>query len=151
MYLQRTFFLLLSLIKMKTMNLKTHILLFTLLATNFCFTQEGTIEIEADPRIETLIEEQGSIDNPSSTPQMNGFRIQLFFDSDRKAVEEARNKFVTKYPKIDTYIVYNAPHYFLRVGNFRTRLEGEKVKSTLETDFPTSYIIKETINLPRID
>jgi hypothetical protein len=138
-------------IKKTTMNIKFYIFFLLLISSEICISQNGSIEIEADPRIETLIEEQGSIENSSSTPQMNGFRIQLFFDSDRKAVEEARNRFVTKYPKIDTYIVYNAPHYFLRVGNFRTRLEGEKVKSTLESEFPTSYIIKETINLPRID
>jgi hypothetical protein len=55
------------------------------------------------------------------------------------------------YPKVDTYIIYNAPNYFLKVGNFRTRLEAEKVKSTVDRDFQTNFIVKELIYLPRID
>ena len=55
------------------------------------------------------------------------------------------------YPKVDTYVTYTAPNYFLKVGNFRTHLEAEKVKTSVDKEFPTNYIIKELINLPRID
>ena len=57
----------------------------------------------------------------------------------------------SKYSKIDTYVIYNAPNYFLKVGNFRTQMEAEKIKKSIDIDFPTNYIVKELINLPRID
>ena len=115
------------------------------------FGQNGNVEIIKDTRIDDLIKQQSAIIPPSTVPQITGYRIQLFFDTERSLVDEARSKFVTAYPKIDTYIVYTAPNYFLKVGNFRTRLEAEKIKSTIDREFPTNFIVKELIYLPRID
>ena len=115
------------------------------------FGQNGNVEIIKDIRIDDLIKQQSAIIPPSTVPQITGYRIQLFFDADKKLVEDARSKFTTMYPKVDTYIIYNAPNYFLKVGNFRTRLEAEKVKSTVDRDFQTNFIVKELIYLPRID
>ena len=104
-----------------------------------------------DPRIENLIKQEGAVVPPATSPQITGYRIQLFFDTNKDAVNEARSKFIALYPKIDTYVIYMAPNFFLKVGDFRTQLEAEKVKATIESQFPTSNIIKEKINLPRID
>ncbi len=115
------------------------------------FSQENQIEIIKDNRIDVLVKKQGEIIPPASVPQITGYRIQLFFDIEKKAVDDARAKFISMYPKVDTYVTYTAPNYFLKVGNFRTHLEAEKVKTSVDKEFPTNYIIKELINLPRID
>lgn len=118
---------------------------------NYSFAQKGDVEIIKDNRIDALIKKQSAIIPPATVPQIVGYRIQLFFDTDKLAIDEARSKFLTQFPKVDTYVIYNAPNYFLKVGNFRTRLEAEKVKVIVDNDFPTNYIVKEMINLPRID
>ena len=109
------------------------------------------MEINKDPRIDNLIKQEGTVIPPAIGPQITGYRIQLFFDSNKSSVDEARSKFMSLYPKIDTYVAYTAPHFFLKVGDFRTQMEAEKIKSKVENQFPTSNIIKEKINLPRID
>lgn len=129
-------------------NLISIILIFI---CSISFSQKGDIEIIKDTRIDVLVKKQGAIIPPATVPQITGYRIQLFFDTDKKAVDEARSRFITQFPKIDTYVIYNAPNYFLKVGNFRTRLEAEKVKVSVDKDFPTNFIVKELINLPRID
>jgi len=48
-------------------------------------------------------------------------------------------------------VLFNAPHFVLKVGDFRTSLEAERVRESLIKDFPASFIVKEMINLPRID
>ncbi|TXI84994.1 MAG: SPOR domain-containing protein [Crocinitomicaceae bacterium] len=128
----------------------TTILIF-ILASGTLFAQQGNVEISKDPRIENLIKQEGAVVPPATSPQITGYRIQLFFDTNKDAVNEARSKFIALYPKIDTYVIYMAPNFFLKVGDFRTQLEAEKVKATIESQFPTSNIIKEKINLPRID
>jgi hypothetical protein len=125
--------------------------IITILIVNFAFSQNGKVEIIKDSRIDELVKQQSAIVPPATVPQITGYRIQLFFDADKKLVEDARSKFTSMYPKVDTYIIYNAPNYFLKVGNFRTRLEAEKVKSTVDRDFQTNFIVKELIYLPRID
>ena len=113
--------------------------------------EEGVITVEKDKRIEELISNKSKIIPPATSPQIIGYRIQLFFDTDKKEVDLARKKFIELYPAIETNVVYKAPNYFLKVGNFRTHLEAEKIKVTLDKEFPTNYILKELISLPSLD
>ena len=120
------------------------------ISTLSSFAQKN-IKIIKDDKIDILVREQSNIIPPATVPQITGYRIQLFFDSDKKMVDNARLKFIESFPKVETYVIYNAPNYLLKVGNFRTHLEAEKIKISIDRDFPTNYIIKELINLPRID
>ncbi len=131
--------------------IKNSFFLISIFFSLISFSQENQIEIIKDYRIDALVKKQGEIIPPASVPQIIGYRIQLFFDTEKKAVDDARAKFISMYPKVDTYVTYTAPNYFLKVGNFRTHLEAEKVKTSVDKEFPTNYIIKELINLPRID
>ncbi|MCE3296835.1 MAG: hypothetical protein K0R65_2549 [Crocinitomicaceae bacterium] len=129
-----------------------HILFVLATFVSLCsFAQKGDVEIIKDPRIDGLIKQEGAIISPATAPQMSGYRIQLFFDSEKTSVDEARSRFINLFPKVDTYVTYNAPNYFLKVGDFRTQTDAEKVKSAVDSQFPTSFIVKERINLPRID
>lgn len=136
----------------KNVLMKFFILVFIFIFTTFIsYSQNGDVEIIKDSRIDNLVRKQGMVIPPATSPQLPGYRVQLFFDSDRKSVDEARSKFVSAFPKVDSYILYNAPNYVLKVGDFRTILEAEKVKGNLVKEFPTCFIVKEMINLPRID
>ncbi len=126
--------------------------LTTILEIDSTILQEkGVITVEKDKRIEELISNKSKIIPPATSPQIMGYRIQLFFDTDKKEVDLARKKFIELYPAIETNVVYKAPNYFLKVGNFRTHLEAEKIKVTLDKEFPTNYILKELISLPSLD
>ena len=132
--------------------LKQYVFLFFMLAMNYCFAQpSGRVEIHADPRIDQLIKKQSRNSPGAPTSQILGYRLQLLFEPDRKTIEEARNRFQATYPNVDTYVVFNAPHFFLKAGDFRTLLEAEKLKENVISAFPTSFIIKEQVNLPKID
>lgn len=125
--------------------------LFGILSMGYSFSQKGNVTINKDPRIDNLIQQEGAIAPGAAAPQMQGYRLQIFFDSKKELVDQARNRFIASNPKIDTYVTYNAPNYYLKVGDFRTYSEAEKVKSNLDNSFNTSFIVQEKINLPRID
>jgi len=122
-----------------------------LFVVSFLRAQSGHIEIIKDNRINALIGRQSTVIPPEVRPQIDGYRIQLFFDSDRSAVNDAKGRFMSRFTKIDSYVTYNAPNFFLKVGDFRTRLEAEHIKSIIESEFPTSFIVREKINLPRLE
>ena len=111
----------------------------------------GDVKVIKDNRVGALVENQSKITPPDVKPKIDGFRVQLYFDSDKGNINSARARFIAQFPKVDTYVEYNAPNFFLKVGDFRTRLEAEKIKAEIEGQFPTSFIIKEKINLPRLD
>ncbi len=130
--------------------MKLFLFILTFSFVHSSFSQEGDVEIIEDSRINALIEAQSNIPQNEINPQINGYRIQLFFDSDKSLINSKRAYFIAKFPEIDTYTSYTAPNFFLKVGDFRTRLEAEKIKAEIEAEFPTSFIIKEKINLPRL-
>lgn len=80
-----------------------------------------------------------------------GYRVQIFYGSDRKEIFNTQNRFRNENPGINTYIIYKAPNYYLRVGDFRTRLEAQKLVSELRPTFPTLFIFREKINAPNLD
>jgi hypothetical protein len=109
------------------------------------------VTVEKDERINELVKNQSVVTPPATVPQMSGYRLQVTFDSDKSVVDEARAKFIATYPKVDTYVEFIAPHYFLKVGDFRTQMEAEGVKAAMQAQFPLCFVVKEKINLPRID
>lgn len=127
------------------------LVLFLILEASQLVAQSGSVRYTVDPRVEALVRQQGIPASPNGTPQVAGYRLQLLFDSEKKVVDEARSIVISAFPKIDTYVFFNAPHFVLKVGDFRTILEAERVREELLKDFPASFIVKEMINLPRID
>ena len=126
--------------------MKTRNFLFVLFVGASLFTQHisAQVSIEADERIEQQIAKKAS-------KQMSGYRLQICFDSDKSIIDEARNRFISIYPKIDTYVTFEAPNFNLMVGDFRTILEAEKVQEEISGQFTIVIIHKTLIHLPRID
>ena len=120
---------------------------FSIGASNFAQRNPstGNIDIHADSRIENLLALEKSID------EITGYRLQICFDSDKKVIDEARDRFLKLYPLIATYVEFEAPHFNLKVGDFRTRLEAEKVKRKVFGEFVICIIHQDLIQLPRID
>ena len=124
------------------MSLKTIFLLFLLM--NFNAKIFGQINVYKDNRIDALVEKK-------RTSIMGGYRIQICFDSDKVVVNNARTKFSNLFPKIDTYMNFEAPNFNLLVGDFRTLIEAEKIQEKILGEFTISIIKKEIIHLPRVD
>ena len=112
----------------------------TILTQHIC----AQVSIEADQRIEQQIARKAS-------KQMAGYRLQICFDSDKSIIDETRNRFISLYPKIDTYVTFEAPNFNLMVGDFRTLIEAEKIQAEIHGKFTIVIVHKTQINLPRID
>ncbi len=115
---------------------------------NYSYSQVTLIK---DSRIDNLIQKQSEPVPPASVYEMDGYRIQVAFESSKSTIDDARARFSNMFPKVDTYVEFKAPYYFLKAGDFRSMLEAERVQNELSSQFPTSFIVKDKINLPRID
>lgn len=115
-----------------------------------CFSQnEGYVIIGQDQRIEELIQKQKEIHSIDNT--IDGFRVQIFMESGNDAVEHANavmEEFKVNYPDIPIYLVFGQPYYRLRVGDFRTRLEAEKMFQTLSQEYKKAFVTSDRIQLP---
>ena len=116
----------------------------------------GKVQVDKDPKVDSLIGNYlvngGKADKGGATSaSSNGYRIQIFSGSNRKAAYSAQSKFQTKFPETHTYLSYRDPNFKVKVGDFRSRLEAEKMIEEMKPAFGGLFIISEKINLPKLD
>lgn len=105
----------------------------------------GNIKMIEDSRITQLNDRKKEYPT-----KMDGYRVQIYF-GDRTIAQEKRGAFVRSNPEVGAYLSYLAPNFRLRVGDFRSRLEAEKLKKEIARNFPGCYIVKDKIELPPFD
>ncbi len=113
--------------------------------------QNGSVTIHKEMRLEQRIADYGIVNPQNTSAQIDGYRVQVTFEQSKEAIETAKAKLAKYFPDMETYTIYKAPNFFLKAGDFRTYNDAEKVKSKIEAEFPTSNVIREKINLPKID
>ncbi|WP_276089510.1 SPOR domain-containing protein [Pedobacter sp. JY14-1] len=133
-------------------------LLFT---TGLYAQSRGVVTVIKDPKIDSLIAKRIALNSiresgtaPAKPPvivSQMGYRVQVFYGSDRREVFSQQAKFKSLFPALNTYITYKEPNYYLRVGDFRSRLDAQKLMSELRPDFPTLFVFREKINPPALE
>jgi hypothetical protein len=137
-------------------------IIFTFICCLFLFTtafaQKGEVTVIKDPLIDSLIAKRlevykttGEVKPGKPIVSAYGYRVQIFYGSDRREVFNEQARFKGLYPKYNTYLVYKEPNYYVRVGDFRTRLEAQRLINELRPAFPTLFIFREKINAPSLD
>jgi hypothetical protein len=106
------------------------------------------VKIIGDAYLDSLIERNIELNQAANGIQ--GYRIQIFFGSDRRAANEARTKFLQLYPETEAYLVYQQPNFKVRVGDFRNQLEAQAMFRGLLAQFETVFIVPDKINLPKL-
>tara|TARA_Y100000782_G_scaffold25719_1_gene28409 strand:+ start:1004 stop:1429 length:426 start_codon:yes stop_codon:yes gene_type:complete len=81
----------------------------------------------------------------SSQIIIEGFRVQVLATSSQENAERLRYELAIEYGK-DIYIVFDAPNYKVRIGNFIDRRLAEKLRLELiNKGYPSSWIIRTRI------
>ncbi len=113
----------------------------------------GTLIIEQDPRIDTLLNRY--ILYNKKLNGMEGFRIQIFNSSDKNArvtSGKVRAEFISKFPDMISYASFDRPGYYkIRAGDFRSRVEGTKYLLMVRKVFPDAYLVPDIINFPDLN
>lgn len=117
---------------------------------NDSFFNENPVRIYKDSRIDTLITRiYGRTDDK---PKMSGYRIQIYSGSNKKESLKAKSDFLQSYDNIPIYLDYQQPNYKIRVGDFRNRVEAQKLYNALlkEENFKAVIIVPDEIYLPEL-
>lgn len=117
----------------------------------FAQTDTSCVVVNKDPRIELLIRKQAEINEETtrdSRRNIPGYRIQVINSTDRNSVFAAKTKVYQQFPELKPYLMYQAPNYKLKVGNFKTQEEAEEYSKQLSKLFPAGvYVIRDTIEV----
>lgn len=108
-------------------------------------------QIIQDSRIDTLLQRHIAINKRRNG--IDGYRLEIFFNSDHNAREKAlevKTEFLKRYPDLDAYIQFQAPNFRVRIGNFRTKSEALKVKERIKRHYPNAFRVDDIIQFPEL-
>lgn len=78
-----------------------------------------------------------------------GFRVQLTSESGQGSQARANDvkaRFMSNYKNVNTYLVWEAPNFKIRVGDFKSKFEAAMFWKQIQADFPNSYVVEDKIN-----
>lgn len=108
-------------------------------------------QVIQDSRVDTLL--QWHIAMNKRRNGLDGYRLEIFFNSDHNAREKAlevKTEFLKMYPDLDAYIQFQAPNFRVRIGNFRTKSEALKVKERIKRHYPNAFRVDDIIQFPEL-
>jgi hypothetical protein len=125
---------------------------FSSLLSQEAAKDSGNIQLIQDEKVDLLVTRHIQINQ--NRKGIDGYRIQIFFDSGTKSKIRARSvydNFLIKYSNIGAYLTFKAPNYKVRVGDFRTKLDAQRFLNEIIADYPNAWIIEDQINLPKVE
>ena len=90
----------------------------------------------------------------NSKRTMNGYRVRIFFDNKQTAraeSEETIKRFEAMYHDVKAYRTYANPYFKVTVGDYRTKSEAMELLSRIKREFPSAFVVKESIEFPVVD
>ena len=81
----------------------------------------------------------------SNITEIEGFRVQVFATQDRGKADILQKELALKF-KENIYIIFEAPNYKLRIGDFLDRDKAEILRKELAgSNYPSSWILRTKI------
>lgn len=137
--------------------MKNLFLFALLLLAQWGFAQSDTsfrsasVVVHKDPRIDLLVKKQASINSATKKSYgstMRGYRLMVINTNNRDEAIAAKTKVYTAFPELKAYLVYQAPFFRLKAGNFKTRDEATRYQKLMNVYFPKGvFIVNDLIEI----
>jgi hypothetical protein len=105
--------------------------------------------LHADPRLALLTASKGKSSGTSqhagAIHSGRGFRVQLYNGNDRSKAMQMKLDFMRRVPGVRTYMTYIQPQYRLKVGDFRSRSEAQKLVKDINAFYSPLMIVPDII------
>lgn len=118
-------------------------LLFLVVSAGFC--QTGTVVINDQAGAAHLIEQHILFNKEHG--ELPGYRIQVMATSSLVTAKEAKAGFLKQFDDYRATIVFEAPNYKLRIGNYTNRFDANRDLQLLLESYPNALIVKDLISI----
>ena len=116
-----------------------------LLAVSVGFCQTGTVVINDQAGAGQLIEQHVLFNKEHG--ELPGYRIQVMATSSLVTAKEAKAGFLKQFDDYRATIVFEAPNYKLRIGNYTNRSDANRDLQLLLESYPNALIVKDLISI----
>ena len=114
-------------------------------------TDTNSVVVHKDPRIDLLVQKQIQINEETTRDARRiskGYRLLVVNTNKREEAVDAKTKVYTYFPDLKSYLIYQAPYFKLKVGNFKEKRDAEDYQKKLLKYFPKGvFIMNDTIEI----
>ncbi len=104
----------------------------------------GPVVVHKDPRLDVLSAKQAEINKRASllsrSGKIRGYRIQVINTSKREEANKVKAEMLRRFPDEKTYLLYQAPNFRVRIGNFLKQRDAADLKKLISNLYPDKYI-----------
>lgn len=111
--------------------------------------KKGSVTINAPDKVDAFLEKRKQEKLQDSL--IKGYRIQIVITDKRADAKKAKEKFTNMFPKCSAYLMFDSPHFKVRVGDFKTKIEAQALLFKLIEEYPTLFLIEDKINPPPLE
>ena len=101
-------------------------------------------QVVASQAIDSLVIK--AIEKNKESNTVPGFRIQVFNGNSQNEAEEVKKWLQEFDPELFVVLVYQAPNFKVKVGNFRRRVDGQKLLQIVQEKYPSAFMVPDKIN-----
>lgn len=111
----------------------------------------GVVMVNQDPRFTLLSEKQAEINKRASkyggSGIRRGYRIQVINTQNRDEANAIRSEMLRRFPDQKAYMMYQAPNFRVRIGNFLTQRDATSLRKMISDLYPNRgiYVIPDMI------
>jgi hypothetical protein len=118
-----------------------------------CFSNNtySQVEVVADGRLQTILEEHITYNQMSKT--FIGYRIKVATFTGEGAKSKAFNlkdQLMKAYPNERCYVFFDEPNFNVKIGDYVSRLDAYSTYMKIKPQISTALIVKDYINSPII-
>jgi hypothetical protein len=120
-------------------------------AQNFVTETYGSVTVNKDPRLDLLAAKQAEINRKAArlnkAGHYPGFRIQVINTQNRDEANTIKAEMLRRFPDQKTYLLYQAPYFKVRIGNFFSQKEGASLRKMITALYPNRgiFFVQDTI------
>lgn len=102
------------------------------------------IVLHADPRLAVLVAKSSNIKR-GLIRSGRGYRVQIYAGNDRTAATRIKIDFMRRFPGVRTYMTYVAPQFRVKVGDFQSRGDAQRLYSQVSGLYRPTMIVPDLI------
>ncbi len=76
-----------------------------------------------------------------------GYRVQIYNGPSRDKALQAKTEFMRRFPGVSSYIMYMAPGFRVKIGDYRNRSDAEGMLKEANSMFSPSMIVPDVVTI----
>lgn len=102
------------------------------------------VVVHSDPRLAVLVKKHSNI-KKGLIRSGRGYRVQIYAGNDRNKATQIKVDFMRRFPGVRTYLTYSAPQFRVKVGDYQTRGDAQKIYNQVRALYTPVMIVPDLI------